>query len=48
MMANATNSMKLTELTREKEKTEKELEEKMERWVYLNDLAERIAEQNAQ
>ena len=28
--------------------TEKELEEKMERWVYLNDLAERIAEQNAQ
>ena len=48
MMANATNSMKLTELTREKDKTEKELEEKMERWVYLNDLAERIAEQNAQ
>ena len=28
MMANATNSMKLTELTREKDKTEKELEEK--------------------
>ena len=48
MMANATNSMKLTELNREKDKTEKELEEKMERWVYLNDLAERIAEQNAQ
>ena len=27
---------------------EKELEEKMERWVYLNDLAERIEEQKAQ
>ena len=48
MMTFATNSMKLTELTQEKEKTEKELEEKMERWVYLNDLAERIEEQNAQ
>ena len=47
MMTYATNSMKLTELSQEKEKTEKELEEKMERWVYLNDLAERIAEQNA-
>ena len=32
MMQNATNSMKLTELTSEKEKTEKELEEKMDRW----------------
>ena len=48
MMANATNSMKLSELTAEKEKTEKELEEKMDRWVYLNDLAERIeAQKNA-
>ena len=47
MMTYATNSMKLTELSQEKEKTEKELEEKMERWVYLNDLADRIAEQNA-
>ena len=47
MMQNATNSMKLTELTSEKEKTEKELEEKMDRWVYLNDLAEKIQKQNA-
>mgnify|MGYP002578227339 CR=1 FL=1 len=48
MMANATNSMKLSELTAEKEKTEKELEEKMDRWVYLNDLAEKIeAQKNA-
>lgn len=43
MMANATNSAKLSELTLEKEFAEKQLEEKMERWVYLNDLAERIA-----
>lgn len=38
MMANATNSAKLSELTLEKEFAEKQLEEKMERWVYLNDL----------
>ena len=31
---------------KEKEETEALLEEKMERWMYLNDLAERIAEQN--
>ena len=41
-MANATNSGKLNELTREKEQAEKDLEEKMDRWVYLNDLAEQI------
>ncbi|UWP59302.1 ABC-F family ATP-binding cassette domain-containing protein [Ruminococcus gauvreauii] len=45
MMANATNSLRLSELTAEKEKTEAELEEKMERWVYLDDLAERIEAQ---
>lgn len=45
MMANATNSAKLSELTLGKEFAEKQLEEKMERWVYLNDLAERIAAQ---
>lgn len=45
MMENATNSAKLSELTLEKEFAEKQLEEKMERWVYLNDLAERIAAQ---
>lgn len=42
IMANATNSGKLNELTREKEQAEKDLEEKMDRWVYLNDLAEQI------
>ncbi|MBQ2987115.1 MAG: ABC-F family ATP-binding cassette domain-containing protein [Tyzzerella sp.] len=45
MMANATNSAKLSELIAEKEKAEALLEEKMERWVYLNDLAEQIAAQ---
>ena len=42
IMANATNSGKLNELTQEKEQAEKDLEEKMDRWVYLNDLAEQI------
>lgn len=45
MMANATNSAKLSELAAQKEQAEAELEKKMERWVYLNDLAERIAAQ---
>ena len=43
--ANATNSVKLKELLEEQEKTQGELDEKMERWVYLNDLAEKIVEQ---
>lgn len=42
ILANATNSGKLNELTKEKEKLEEELEEKMDRWVYLEDLARRI------
>ena len=45
MMKHATNSAKLSEITAQKEEAEKALEEKMERWVYLNELAERIAEQ---
>lgn len=45
MEKNATNSAKLSELLAEKEKTEQILEEKMERWVYLNDLAEKIEKQ---
>lgn len=45
MMKNATNSGKLREIVEEKEKAEKALEEKMDRWVYLNDLAERIEAQ---
>ena len=45
MAANATNSVKLGELMKKKEETEQALDEKMERWVYLNDLNEKI--QNA-
>ena len=45
MQKNATNSGKLNDLTKEKEKAEALLEEKMDRWVYLNDLAEKIAQQ---
>lgn len=40
--ANASNSAKLNELMKEKERVEQKLEEKMERWVYLNDLNEQI------
>ncbi len=46
MMANATNSGKLAQLAKEKEEAEAQLEEKMDRWVYLNDLAEKIASQD--
>ena len=44
---NASDYVRLQELTEEKNALETLLEEKTERWVYLNDLAERIAEQNA-
>lgn len=47
MMANATNSVKLKELMAEKEEAEAALEEKMNRWVYLNDLHEQIQQQNS-
>lgn len=36
--------IRLQELLEQKEVLDKELEEKMERWVYLSDLAEKIAE----
>lgn len=39
----ASQYTKLQELSREKEELEQQLEEKMDRWVYLNDLAEQIA-----
>ena len=41
----ATDFIKLNELMQEKEKTEAELSDKMERWAYLNDLAEKIEAQ---
>lgn len=45
ILANVTNPGKLNELMKEKEKAEHALEEKMNRWVYLNDLAEKIESQ---
>ena len=45
ILANATNPGKLNELMKEKEEAEQALEEKMDRWVYLNDLAEKIESQ---
>lgn len=42
---NARDFVKLNELTKEKDETEELLAEKMDRWVYLNDLNERINNQ---
>lgn len=46
LIANARDFVKLNEITKQKEETEAALEEKMERWMYLQDLAERIEAQN--
>ncbi len=43
--ASAHDFVKLNQLMAEKEEAETALEEKMERWMYLEDLAARIAEQ---
>ena len=43
---NASDYVKLQALSGEKQRLEQTLEQKMDRWVYLNDLAERIAEQD--
>ena len=43
---NARDFVKLNQLTQEKEETEEKLSEKMERWVYLNDLNDRINASN--
>jgi ATP-binding cassette subfamily F protein uup len=45
MEQQATDYTALERLSREKETLEEQLDTKMERWVYLNDLAERIAAQ---
>lgn len=45
ILKNATNSVKLSELVQQKEETQAALDEKMERWVYLSDLAEKIESQ---
>lgn len=45
ILANATNSGRLNELTGEREETQALLDEKTERWVYLAELAEKIEAQ---
>lgn len=45
MLQNASNSVKLSELMKEKELIETALQEKMERWEYLEELAQKIANQ---
>ena len=47
IIKNATSYSKLDELTKEKNELEEQLEEKMERWEYLNDLADRIERQKS-
>lgn len=44
MVSNASNYGKLNELMKEKEEREKQLEVKMERWMYLTELAQKIEE----
>jgi ATP-binding cassette subfamily F protein uup len=46
MQTYASDYTKLREITEKKETLENQLGEKMERWVYLNDLAEKIEAQN--
>ena len=41
----ASDFVKLKELMDRKTQAESELDAKMERWMYLNDLAEKIAKQ---
>ncbi|MDE6848574.1 MAG: ABC transporter ATP-binding protein, partial [Ruminococcus sp.] len=43
ILKSSSDYVKLQELSETKEKLENQLSDKMERWVYLNDLAERIA-----
>lgn len=43
---NASDYVRLQELSEQKDQLNAQLDEKTERWIYLNDLAERIAAQN--
>lgn len=45
ILSAVTDFVKLNELTEKKNQLEQQLEEKMDRWVYLNDLAEQIEAQ---
>ena len=42
---NSTDYIKVTELSELKQQAELELEQKMDRWIYLNELAEKINNQ---
>ena len=42
MAAHASQYSRLTELTKEKEEAQSLLDEKMERWMYLTELKEKI------
>ena len=41
----STDFVKLNECAKEKDEAEKQLEAKMDRWMYLNDLNEKILNQ---
>jgi ATP-binding cassette subfamily F protein uup len=45
ILSNAKDFVKLQEISKKKEELQQQLEEKMERWVYLNDLNDRINNQ---
>ena len=45
MAANSADFAKLNELNQQKERLEQQLSEKMERWEYLMNKAEQIAQQ---
>ncbi|CDE46055.1 aBC transporter related [Clostridium sp. CAG:411] len=47
ILANAKDFVKLQELTDKKDEIQQQLDHKMERWVYLNDLAEQIQAEKA-
>lgn len=47
MLEAASNYGKLGELMQQKEDLSGKLDEKMQRWEYLNDLAERIEQERA-
>lgn len=47
ILANATNSAKLSELMLQKDEAQQKLDDLMDRWVYLTELAEKIEAQKA-
>lgn len=47
ILANAKDFVRLQELTDKKDEIQQQLDHKMERWVYLNDLAEQIQAEKA-